>query len=128
MNRILLVEDDDDLRVLLHEMLEKAGYEIESARNGTEALALNYVEPATLVITDMFMPKMDGLQTIIELRKDNPKLEFLAISGCSKDSLTLAKKAGARATLTKPFSAEKLLHTVSRLVGCPRHRLRPSFA
>jgi len=127
MNRILLVEDDDDLRVLIHEMLQKAGYEIESARNGAEALALNYVAPASLVITDMFMPKIDGLQTIIELRKDNPKLKFLAISGCSRESLVLAEKAGARATLAKPFSAEQLLHTVSRLVGSPRHRVRPSF-
>ena len=74
-------------------MLQDAGYEIESARNGADALALNYLAPASLVITDMFMPKMDGLQTIIELRKDNPKLNILAISGRGKESLALAKES-----------------------------------
>jgi len=128
MKRILLVEDDEELRELLHDILQSAGYEIESARNGAEALALNFVLPAHLVITDLFMPKMDGLETIIELRKQQPDLDFIAISGCGQQALNLARKFGARATLMKPFSAEKFLETVSRFIGFSPRFPKPSLA
>ena len=125
MNRILLVEDDEDLCELLHEILQSAGYEIEIAHNGAQALALNYVEPADLVITDVFMPKISGLETIVELRKQNPDLHFIAISGGGEETLSLARKLGAHATLGKPFSSDKLLRTVSEIMGYSRRFPRP---
>jgi DNA-binding NtrC family response regulator len=127
MNRILLVEDDKDLCALMHEILQNDGYEIETAHNGAQALALDFVEPADLVITDVFMPKINGLETIVELRKQNPDLHFIAISGGGEKTLSLARKIGAHATLEKPFSGDKLVRAVSRLIGDSRRFPRPSL-
>ena len=127
MNRILLVEDDEDLCELMQEILQGDGYEIEIAHNGAQALALNFVEPADLVITDVFMPKINGLETIVELRKQNPDLHFIAISGGGEETLSLARKIGAHATLGKPFSCDKLLRAVSGLIGYSRRFPRPSL-
>ena len=126
MNRILLVEDDEDLCELMHNILQNDGYEIEIANNGAQALALDFVEPADLVITDVFMPKINGLETIVELRKQNPSLHFIAISGGGKETLSLARKMGAHATLEKPFSCDRLLQAVSKLIGYSRRFPRPS--
>jgi len=127
MNRILLVEDDEDLCEMMHNILQNDGYEIEIANNGAQALALDFVEPADLVITDVFMPKINGLETIVEMRKQNPDLHFIAISGGGKETLSLARKMGAHATLEKPFSCDGLLRAVSKLIGCSRRFPRPSL-
>ena len=127
MNRILLVEDDEDLCDLMHEILQNDGYEIEIARNGAQALALNFVAPADLVITDVFMPKIGGLETIVELRKQDPDLHFIAISGGGEETLSLARKIGAHATLEKPFSCDMLLRAVSQLICYSRRFPRPSL-
>ncbi len=117
MVRVLLVDDELPIRVLLERVLERAGYEVEVAATGEEGLEAYRRAPADLVITDILLPEMDGLELICELRKDRPDLEIIAISGGGKvnaqnylDSSTLF---GAHHTIEKPFD----IHAVVRLVG-----------
>ncbi len=119
MARILLI--DDDIRVLetYCQMLERAGYEVVKATGGKEGTRVFRDNPTDLVITDIVMPGKEGLETIIELRRNFPELKIIAISGGAflepKDYLELAKQFGATCTLTKPIEQEELLETVR---GC----------
>lgn len=116
MARILLI--DDDIRVLetYRQMLEYAGYEVVVAIDGKEGIRLFREEPTDLVITDMIMPDKEGLETIMELRRDFPSAKIIAISGGSfmgpKEYLEIAKQFGATFTLAKPIEQEELLGAV----------------
>ena len=119
MARILLI--DDDIRVLetYCQMLERAGYEVVKATGGKEGTRVFRDNPTDLVITDIVMPEKEGLETIIELRRNFPEVKIIAISGGAflepKDYLEMAKQFGAMRTLTKPIDQEELLETVR---GC----------
>lgn len=114
--RILLVDDNDQLRRLLARVLDRAGYRVIEARHGGEALAHQRREPADLVITDLIMPEKEGIETILELRQVNPQTRIIAMSGGGRvnatDYLTLAAALGASRTMAKPFSEEELLTAV----------------
>ncbi|MDB6153094.1 MAG: response regulator [Chthoniobacteraceae bacterium] len=117
MARILLIEDDNHLRPLLFGMLQAAGHEVAQASNGKEGLAaFNEWEPE-IVITDLMMPEKDGLEIIMELRRKNPKLQIIAMSGgielTKLNLLPVAQKLGAVRTLAKPFRPRQLLEAVS---------------
>ena len=113
MYRILLVDDDHDFRLMLKKLLEKNGYEVMHATNGIEALHLFQQYPARVVITDIIMPDMDGIETIIEMRKKYPDTVLIAISGGGRigpvSYLNAARALGAAKILTKPFPNEELL-------------------
>lgn len=111
--RILVVDDEEPIRALLRHVLESAGLEVSEATNGREGLALYRQRPADVVITDIAMPEGDGLDLILELTRDFPNAKIIAMSGDQeKSNLNAAKLLGARQTLQKPFSMDKLLHTV----------------
>jgi two-component system, response regulator, stage 0 sporulation protein F len=114
---ILIIEDEEPVRVLLRTALEAAGYEVREAPeapNGRIGLALNRDRSADLVITDILMPEMSGLDMILELTREFLNVEVIAISGNQGEEniLHVAKLLGARQTLQKPFSMEKLLSAV----------------
>ncbi len=121
MARILLVDDDDTLRKLLSRMLSRTEHELEEARTGFEALDSYRKRPAEVVITDIIMPDKEGLETIRELRKINPEVKIIAMSGGGRvnatDCLMLARGLGANLTLEKPFSNEELLAAVSSVLA-----------
>jgi CheY-like chemotaxis protein len=122
MKRILVIDDDEQLRPMLLRMLQYAGYHVVAAANGTEGIRLNRGEPADLVITDIFMPEKEGLETIRELHKEFPELKIIAISGGSNQTqdfsaLPYARKLGATATLAKPFRRGELLKLVRDVLG-----------
>ncbi|MGH7560304.1 MAG: response regulator [Gemmatimonadales bacterium] len=121
MTRILLVDDDDLSRGAVHKMLERAGYIVESTGAGAEALARYRTDPVELVITDLIMPDMDGLEIIQELRKVNPSVRILAISGGGRvdanEYLSVARKFGAVEVLSKPFSNLELRQAVEAALG-----------
>lgn len=121
MTRILLVDDDDMSRGAIHKMLERAGYDVQSTGNGSEALAMYGRAPAELVITDLIMPDKDGLEIIQELRRGNPKVRILAISGGGRvnanEYLAVARKFGAAGVLSKPFSNQDLRDAVEAALG-----------
>lgn len=118
MKRILLVEDEDDLRRLLRLMLVKSGYTVVEARNGKEALAaVQPAEPFDLILTDLIMPEKEGIEIIGAFRNDFPDTKIIAMSGGGRanavDYLKVAEIMGAHAVLAKPFSNETLIQTVS---------------
>lgn len=97
--RILIIDDEAPLRVMVRQMLEKADYMVEEANDGAAGLKCVLHNPIDLVITDIFMPDKDGLATILELRAQFPHLKIIAISGGSRrgpDYLPIAKKLGAQ--------------------------------
>ncbi|HWE73423.1 MAG TPA: response regulator [Stellaceae bacterium] len=121
MAEILIIDDDAQMRRLLIRILKSAGHGVREASNGATGLKCFHEERPTLVITDIFMPEKEGIETIRLLRQQAPDLPILAISGSGlKDYLNFAIQLGATAALPKPFSAERLLATVAQLVeGSP---------
>ncbi len=127
MPRIIVADDDEQTRTLLRMILEEAGYEVETARDGCEAVKLYRENPADLLITDIVMPEKDGVEPITELRRDFPEIKVIATSGggrlgSSQHYLRTAKGIGADGIVTKPIHSAVLLETVKRLVeeesGC----------
>src|SRR5690349_13999571 len=119
MARILIIDDDAQVRLLMRMRLEAAGYDVEEAKDGAKGLDAFNRQPADLVLTDIYMPKKEGLETIREFRRLNPKLKIIAMSGggIAGDFLPLAKKLGAAQTIRKPFDNEMLLEAVREVLG-----------
>ena len=117
--RILLAEDDADLRLALKLSLEAAGYTVATAANAQEALAVQRREPAEVLVTDIFMPEGDGFEAIEAFRREFPATRIVVVSGGGQrgraDYLAAARLAGVDATLQKPFEIEALLETLRRL-------------
>ncbi|MBX3330749.1 MAG: response regulator [Nitrospira sp.] len=118
MPSVLVVDDQDQVRQLIRETLEQAGYEVEEARDGKEGLDRYRVRPTDLVIMDILMPDQDGLETIMTLRQEFPDSRIIAMTGGSDmvgipNFLDVAKMLGARRTLQKPFELKVLLDAVA---------------
>jgi len=108
--RILVIEDNPDLRDYLRLALETQQYEVLTARNGREALGYLDGQPVDVVLTDLFMPEMDGIETIAALRKKCPGVRVVAMSGRpGVDYLAVARELGVNHTLRKPFEIDELL-------------------
>lgn len=108
--RILVIEDNPDLRDYLRLALETQQYEVLTARNGREALGYLDGHPVDVVLTDLFMPEMDGIETIAALRKKCPGVRVVAMSGRpGVDYLAVARELGVNHTLRKPFEIDELL-------------------
>ncbi len=122
MKHILVVDDEEQIRSLLTQMLEHEGFVVDTADNGAEGLDLVANNSYDLVITDMIMPVKDGLKFIMELVRDYPDMRILAISGGgaikAERYLTMAGYLGDDiATLEKPFTLESLLARVNELLA-----------
>ena len=111
MATILVIDDQDAVRTLLRTVLERAGHEVTEAPNGRLGLAVYREKPADVVITDILMPEMNGLDMILELTRAFLNVKVIAISGASDTEQTLnaAKLLGVRHTLRKPFNMDALL-------------------
>ena len=117
--RILLVDDDPDVRRSIGATLAAAGYEVITAEDGDEAVRRwRDLDGGDLVLLDLFMPEKDGLETIVELRSHTPGVPIIAMSGGGStgrvDILQDAKMLGALETLEKPFTSRVLLDMVAR--------------
>lgn len=121
MFRILIIEDDDSFREILQDKLEQAGYEVTGAPDGKAGLRLYREAPSDVVITDIFMPEKEGLETISELKHSFPDVKIIAMSGGgmmgAHECLHMAKKLGACKALTKPFELREMLVDVEELRG-----------
>jgi CheY-like chemotaxis protein len=117
MASILVVDDDPLILSMLAGIIEDKGHQVTTAENGTRALAAVAAGPVDLVVTDIFMPETEGLETIATIRRRRGSTKILAISGhrCA-EYLAMAKSLGADATLPKPFSADVLLDAIDRLL------------
>jgi CheY-like chemotaxis protein len=114
MAHILIVDDDEMDRTLVRGLLAQEGHDTHVASDGDEALALCRGTPVDLVITDLQMPKVHGLELISMLRDLSPRPAIIAISGTGESQLDVASAVGADATLSKPISHDELLDTVRR--------------
>ena len=115
--RILVVDDDAQVRSFLATLLETDGYTVIQAGDGKQAQARCQETVFDLVITDLVMPEQEGLETIHAVRKQWPQLPIVAISGAFAGAyLELAKKLGASAIFRKPFEPGVILREVRRLV------------
>src|SRR5258706_15101020 len=100
MASILLVDDDEQLRTMLSEVLKRAGHEVQTACDGNEAIRMYGRNPTDLVITDLIMPDKEGLEMIREIRRGFPTVRIIAMSGGGRngpaDYLALAERFGAQ--------------------------------
>ena len=120
MARILVIDDDDAIRFSLKLALEDADHQVEDAANGVEGMTRFRTNPADLVITDIFMPEKEGLETIDEIKRSYPQTKIIAMSGGGRmnpeDYLEIAKRVGADRSLFKPFDIQLLVATVDDLL------------
>jgi DNA-binding NtrC family response regulator len=118
---ILIIEDDALLRKMYWRFLESAGYEVVEASDGHEGVKIYQENPADLVITDLIMPKKEGIEVILALKRDHPDVKIIAISGGGKNNpesyLYMAKKLGAMQTISKPIDRKLLLKVVSECLS-----------
>lgn len=120
--RILIVDDEAAMRAVLREYLEEYGYEILEASDGREALVLLEEGIVDLAIMDIFMPDMDGIQLLNEMRARSIFTRVIAVSGGGQSEfpelpLRMAKMLGALATLEKPLDLQFLAAEVERCLG-----------
>ena len=117
--KVLLVDDDVPLARSVQQALERCGLIVHHAANGRAALQWLRQNPADLVITDIFMDEMDGMEVVTTLKKDFPGIQIIATSGGSRvvnlDCLPLAKALGANRVLPKPARVEVLLDLIAEL-------------
>jgi CheY-like chemotaxis protein len=120
MASILLVDDDEPFRAMLSEVLTRAGYQVQEAANGQQALNLYKSQPSDLVITDLVMPDKEGLELIMEFKRLHSEAKIIAISGGgrrgSQGVLKMAAAFGAQQVLAKPFSHKEILEAVSQVL------------
>jgi len=123
MDCIILIEDVDNIRGNLKKALEYEGHEVFDAPDGKDGVRLYRERYADLVITDILIPKKDGVEIIIELRRDFPDIKILAITGGgrigSEYYLGMAKLLGAQDTLGKPFKQKDFVKSVRKLLKQP---------
>jgi CheY-like chemotaxis protein len=124
MARILVIDDDPDVRLLTKVMLESAGHEVVLAANGREGLEAHRRHGPDVVVTDLFMPDKEGIETIAELQRDCPGARIIAMSGGGRSAnsaryLSMATTLGVGAVLSKPFDSRTLLAAVDRLLAAP---------
>jgi DNA-binding response OmpR family regulator len=108
--RVLVIEDNEELRDFLRLALEMQSYEVLTAAHGQEALAYLNGHRVDAVVTDLFMPEMDGIETLAALRKQFPAVRVVAMSGRpGVDYLGVARELGVKHTLRKPFEISELI-------------------
>jgi len=129
--KILLIEDDETVREAISTLLERAGYDVAEAENGVVAAGMLEQWQPALVITDIFMPDSDGIETLSLVRRRWPSTPVIAISGGSPmlrlDYLRVADDLGAAATVQKPFIADEFLTLVRNVLasGAPPAPVAP---
>jgi CheY-like chemotaxis protein len=121
MKRILVVDDDRDLRSVLRLVLEKDGYEVSEAGTGAVALGILQSRPVDLMITDIFMPEIGGLGMMQSLPPRLKGMPVIAMSGgadrTAREPLERAEALGAVRTFAKPFAVAEVLAAVREFAG-----------
>ena len=113
MVNILVADDDPSIRHLYKLILEREGHRVYLANDGVEALVQAKKHEIDVLITDIIMPRKEGIETIVEVREMNPEIKIIAISGGGRrgnqDFLRMAEMVGANYSLAKPFEPHDLL-------------------
>ncbi|MBU1172479.1 MAG: response regulator [Proteobacteria bacterium] len=120
MHSILVIDDEESSCRLFRAILEKAGYTIYTAANGLEGMKILKEHDPDLVITDIIMPVMEGVETIMKIRKEQPGKKIIAMTGhgrLGQVGLDIADKLGVDMSFSKPFSKEKILQMIEHVLG-----------
>jgi two-component system cell cycle response regulator CpdR len=131
MPSVLIIDDEAEVSNALRRVLERAGYQVTTCLSGADGLTSFGLVPTDVVITDIIMPKMNGIALMQSIRSLQPTTRIIAISGggnfgpldyqpeaiTTSAYLAAATQAGADAVLTKPFDKDALLETVRRILG-----------
>lgn len=115
--RVLVVDDEEQVRVFATRVLERAGHIVQACADGTGLMAMAKADPPDVIVTDIFMPEVDGYQLLRMLGAECPNVPVVVISGGSTmmagDHLGVARMLNATAVLQKPFTGAKLLEAVA---------------
>jgi CheY-like chemotaxis protein len=139
MYTVLVIDDERDVRDGVKRVLERAGFRVRVVDNVADAMLELERAPADIVVTDVIMPKVDGVQAIGQILQRFPAVRIVAISGggnfnvdgrqsvgiTTSAYLTAAKNAGAHGILNKPFDSRELVQAVAAVVRAPRSMARP---
>ena len=123
MPRILVIDDNDEFKKMTCEILKSEGYEVLSASSGKDGVKLCRGQPVDLIVTDLLMPDMDGIETIRELRSTSPDSKVIVVSGGgtagSGDEYLESVQVmfDIKHTFSKPFDMDQFLQAVKELVG-----------
>ncbi len=121
MATVLLIDDNESLRQVLDAVLSESGYDCLTAADGHEGWRQYQAHAIDIVITDIYMPEKDGLETILQMRRERPDLPIIAMTGSDAsrlnfDPLLVADKFGANVCLQKPFKNEELIQQIETLL------------
>jgi len=118
MNKLLVVDDDLHMRMMLEAVLESEGYSVVLAQSGPEALAMMKEEQPSLVLLDYMMPGMNGLDVLREIKKNHGQTDVIIVTGHGNEKLSIEMlKSGAADYIQKPFTMDKLLSSVKRVLS-----------
>ena len=122
MKQILVVDDEASVRLVIRDVLEADGYAVSEAADGEDAFRQIKTQPVDLIVTDLVMPNKNGIDLILELKKEYPNAPVLAISGGGGisgrfDYLKVAELVGAKNIMSKPFDIADLRLTVARMLA-----------
>ena len=121
LSRILIIDDEPQIRDMLRELFEEEGYDVLTADNGETGLRLCQERTVDLIITDLIMPEKEGIEVIREIRKENPGAKIIAISGGGRigpqSYLNCAQKFGAQFVFKKPVASDELVNAVWMLLS-----------
>jgi DNA-binding response OmpR family regulator len=117
--KILVIDDDEPMRRMVETVLRTDGHDVVTAENGLRGMAMLSEERPQIVVTDIIMPEQEGIETILALRRGNPDIRIIAISGGDTiggtEVLKMAQLLGANEVLQKPFRAHDLIARVHAL-------------
>ncbi len=120
MPKVLIIDDEEDIRSVLKDMLNMSGYEVDSAENGKQAKEFYDKTDYDAIITDIIMPEQDGFEVILDFRNKNQLDRVIAISGgrrtSSEDYLSIANHFGVSSIFSKPPNYKELMAKVDEIV------------
>lgn len=118
---ILLIDDDNNARKVLRKMLERMGHTVTEAVDGSKGIKAYNKNEIDLVVTDIVMPEKEGIEMIFEMRRINPEVKIIAMSGGgtlgSMEYLEMAEKLGARRSISKPIKYQDFLETIEETLN-----------
>ena len=123
MKKILLIDDDNQFRILLKRMIESEGYQVDEAENGEKGFLKAQTGNYDLILTDVYMPEKDGLEILIELKRSKPDQKILAISGgpstptmVSLNLVKIMEQFGVDKMLEKPITKDVLMNAIRQVL------------
>ncbi len=120
MKKILIIDDEQQILNMLEQTLTRRGYDVTTAENGKEGIKIFNNDSIDLVITDMIMPKKEGIETIKEIKLIKPETKIIAISGgrriAPEQYLKAAEMFGADSVFTKPVDGQELIKCIKNLI------------